>query len=271
MSGLYDLDSCRYGQHCRTRVQDGTMVRPGPADGRGLCPPDEANGRHAIRQLPDLHARVLALVPKDAGRQGIGSLTGGGHGSAKVDPPTPLNLEMDALACQIVYLLEIWAIPVWDLAVGSKFRELSTPQHWTAGQAADLLTANYQVLRSLTATSYAPYDQSLIGSVAPEDDGPGAIVMLARLAQRARSVVGEDQRLERRAMPCPKPYPDPDPKVEAVYGCGLEGTLVRRIGPDPTIFCTNCGWWCSPQEYEQYMLTEMLRRDRWLPPRTAAA
>jgi hypothetical protein len=240
----FDLDVCRYGERCRTRTPNG----PGRADGRGLCPPDEATGRHAIAQLPALQVRVMALIPKDTGRHGLGSL--GGHGSAKVDPPTPLNLDMDALAREIAYLLQVWA---WQVLSKLPYRYGDWPVGWSSHRSAGLLAARFQVLRSLGPVKFLPYDQPPGRAAWELSDGPGAVAQLAQLAGRARSVVGEDQRLEHRALPCPQPYQDPDGSA-AVYGCG-QNTLVRRIGPDPTIYCTSCGWWCTEQEYQQYALT----------------
>jgi hypothetical protein len=254
---MYDLDVCRYGDHCRTRTP-GQPPRPGRADGRGLCPPDEANGRHAIDQLPLLRAAVLDLVPKDTGRRGLGSI-GGAHGSAKVDPPTPLNLGLDAFAQEISYTLGVWAEQVWALLPAIE-RDRQHPVWWPS-RAAGLLAAQYPALRSLGPTLYVPYDTGdgegpVLSGLAgmAETDGPGAIAQLARLAHKARSIVGEETRLERRALPCPAPYQDPD-GTAAVFGCGQDNTLVRRIGPDPTIYCTYCGWWCTEEEYQQYALT----------------
>jgi hypothetical protein len=254
MTGVFDLDLCRYGEHCRTRTP-GQPPRPGAADGRGLCPPDEANGRHVIGQLPHLWMRVCALVGKDAGRNGLSSM--GGHGSAKVDPPTPLNLGMEALAQEISYRLATWAGPVWDRLPSVRARTNMARRDWTPAGASGLLVAHYQVLRSLTPTAYTPYD--VAGDAHPagsleELDGPGAIVQLSRLYHKVKGIVGDDVRLERRDLPCPVPYKDPAGSG-AVYGCGQEGTLVRKIGPDPTIFCTWCGWWCTEEEYHQYALT----------------
>ena len=236
-SPVTDWDVCRAGTRCRTRTTDG----PGFADGRGLCGPCEAHGRHAIEQLPYLYGRVRARVGKDASVQGVGS-DGGSGSSAKVDPPTPLNLSMDFLARRVVWELDVWAQPVWERTIGAGRPDWSTPNTWPVPRSAGLLVTHYQVLRNLPPVAFWPYGTD--PGALDELDGPGAIVSLVDLYHRVRSVVGEDRRLVPRGAPCPQPP----------VGCGQVRTLVQETGDD-TVWCTCCGWSCDSVQYEMYAIT----------------
>jgi hypothetical protein len=245
----YDLDVCRFAGDCREPGGDGGG---GTTGGRGLCYPDELHGQWVIGQLPRLYVDIHAEVGKDAGRNGLGAPIGSG-GGMKVDPPTPINLGMDAAAREIAWTLQVWAAPVWDLLPRTEAARLhEDASRWPVARAARLLVAHYPVLRSLGPTSHYPYVRDGTEPAVREDDGPGAIVALVDLYRRSRSILGETRRFELRHLPCPRPAGDDDP--DRAGGCGLEGTLLHEVGTD-RVGCCRCGWECTTAQYDLYALT----------------
>lgn len=250
---MNDLDVCRMGDRCRgDRIPAGNGWEPAFADGRGVCSPCEAHARHAIGQLREDWTQLTDQVGKDAGRNGIAAFGGGG----KASPPLPLRLDVDAAARRIAWMLDVWAaavferLPVAEAGRRREFAERGVRQSWAVARSTRILTTHFPALLALGPTAYMPYGED--HTEPAEDDGPGAVVGLVDLHHRARQMLGETKRFERRDLPCP-PAPD---------GCGLDNVLVREIGY-VFVQCTNCGWWCTDAEYDEYALT-------FLPPRRGA-
>lgn len=245
----FDLDTCRMGAYCRTRTTyaDG-QTTPGSADGRGLCWPCELHGQFAIQQLPRDWHQLVARIPKDASRQGLTPI-----GRNLAEAPIPMHLDMDTAARAIAWTLDTWAVPVFEripraeTGRSAEFAERHIRAAWAVARSAGLLDRFYTVLRALPPTEHMPYGDN--HTVLAVDDGPGAIATLTQLHHRATAIIGETRRLETRDLPCPTPP----------HGCGLDSTLRRRVG-DTDVFCTNCGWWCTDDQYTQYAIT-------WVPPK----
>ncbi len=244
----YDLQRCRFERKCTTRTPAG----PGPGSGRGLCPPDEVQGAHAIEQLPRLHAELVARSAKDAGRP-VGGRIGGGQAT---EASIPLLLDMDAAAREITWTMQVWATRVARVLRGPE-RSLADVARWQPPYTGGLLINAFPVLRSLRPGWYPPYVRDGEGRATPvQDDGPGGIVQLTALYRRSASILGETQRQEARHLPCPAPIPAPADTPDAAPGggCGQDGTLVRQIGREG-VYCTQCGWHCTDTEYDRYALT----------------
>lgn len=243
---------CRFGVHCRaaTRtIEDGRGKRqPAAATGWGLCVVCERFGRTAVERLGDLYGTLHAELGKDTGRN-VQPGGGGSHGNAKVDPPTPLRLNVDAQCREIA-----WVLLVWAESVAERVDALPRPAGaWSAAEqirrgpyrCSRLLMTYYSVLLALPATAHIPY----VGEGALADpvelDGPAAVVQLVGLYERARRWAGEGQRAESRHMPCPP--------VDA-GGCGQQGVLVQDIGSE-RVRCSKCDWTCTDLEYGRYAIT----------------
>lgn len=244
---------CRFGVHCRAATrsigEDGRSKRlPAEATGRGLCVVCERFGRTAVDELGRLYGDLHAELGKDTGRN-VQPGGGASHGNAKVDPPTPLRLHVDAWCREIA-----WALSVWAEAVGERVDALPRPAgaltvatqvRMGAWRCSRVLVTYYSVLLALPVITHVPYvgDGALADPV--DLDGPDAVVQLVDLYERARRWAGEGQRMESRHMPCPP--------VQA-GGCGQDGVLVQDIGSE-SVRCSKCGWTCTDLEYERYAIT----------------
>lgn len=242
---------CRFGKHCRAATrsigEDGKAHRmPSLAGGRGLCPVDERFGRTAVGELGRLYDGLYTELGKDTGRD-VRPGGGSSHGNAKVDPPTPLRLQVDVWCREIAWVLDVWAEPVWErLAVMAAARGAdigvgpATP--WGASR---MLARQYSVLLALPLVTHVPYVGDGALALPVDVDGPGAVVQLADVYVRARRWAGEGQRTESRSMPCPP--------VKA-GGCGLPNVLVQDIGAE-RVRCRKCDWTCTDMEYGRYAIT----------------
>lgn len=247
-----DLYVCRFGDSCASQPQPGT---PADAEGRGICYSDEMHARHAIGQLPRLHTDLLAEIAEPVGR---GLDTVGGGRVKQAHAPSPVGEGYDVAAREIEWVLQTWAIPVWDRLHPQESERGAHIERIPVPAAAALLVEHFPALRSLQPEPYRPYirDGECTNAEMLEDDGPGAVVQLTRLYHRSRSILGSNARLEARALPCPRPVPPPldDPEGQPGGGCGQEGTLAREIGKNG-IRCVRCGWSCTEREYDLYALT----------------
>lgn len=224
---------CRFGQWCRT--PDGLDV------GRGLCWACERHAEHVIGLLPATHHQLCARIPKDAGRRGLGRIAG------PAGPQAPVHVEFDALARHIAWVLGTWEHPVREVIGAHPVREHGVRDIVVVARAARVLGRHFSALLALPDTAYLPYGAQ-VGAVC---DGPAAVVELVGLYHRGMSLLGETRRWEPRALPCPATNPGGRP------GCGLY-TLGRWVG-DSKVVCTNCGWWCTDNDYAWYTAT-------WQPP-----
>lgn len=240
---------CRFGRRCRAAVREiignTTKRTPALAAGRGLCLTCERFGRVAVAGLGGLYDQLHAELGKDTGRD-VRPGAGGGT-SAKVDPPTPLRLQVDVWCREIGWALEVWAEPVWErvaAAAAARGVDVGAAPASPWGRSR-MLGRQYSVLLALPAQTYVPYVGDGALADPAEDDGPGAVVQLVGLYERARRWAGEGERVEARHMPCPPP---------AAGGCGGQNTLVQTIGSD-RVRCSACEWTCSDLEYGRYAIT----------------
>lgn len=196
--------------------------------------------------LGELYEKLHAELGKDSGRD-VQPGGGGSHGNAKVDPPTPLRLNVDAQCREIVWVLGVWAEAVWErLADWARVRGADigeVPQ--LPKLQARMLARQYSVLLALPPLTHVPYvgDGALAEPV--DLDGADAVVQLVSVYERALRWAGEGQRVESRHMPCPP---------VAAGGCGLAGVLVQDIGSE-RVRCSKCEWTCTDLEYGRYAIT----------------
>jgi hypothetical protein len=162
------------------------------------------------------------------------------------------------MARRIVWSLGTWEQPVRETANLSPVWERGVRDVVVAQRATRILTRHFSVLLALPDTAYLPYESP----VADSCDGPAAVVDLVGLHHRAVSLLGENRRWEPRALPCPAPPAGTDPDQTRLWGCGLYH-LGRWVGDD-RVWCGNCGWSCTADEYGWYTTT-------WRPPVAAVA
>ncbi len=197
---------------CRTPACR-TPHTPGYAD-RGLCPYHETAGLDAVEALHDDWTRLQPLIFDKA------DLGMSGAGPAPFGPTLPIDLGVDALAREIVYVAVLWEIAVRDRAGLSD----STGQDGMAGgrelaAAARTLAAHYSVLLALGPTDHETYDRREATC-----DGVDAVIALTALHRRARARIGVDSKTYTVGGDCPV--------------CGRAALRHRDGGED--VYCEHC-------------------------------
>lgn len=200
-----DVDRCRTPA-CRT------TPTPGYAP-RGLCPFHEAEGLDAIESLPSDWSDLQPLV-WDKLRAGLSEAGGG-----KFGPSEPINYAADALGREIAYTAVQWEAVVRERVRLSEVPEVAQPTYDDLARAARTLAAHYSALVATPDTDLLDYDGNPTTA-----DGIDAIISLAALHRRARSMVGLTTKTTAEPGTCPN--------------CGHE-TLRHRDGADD-VHCATC-------------------------------
>jgi hypothetical protein len=242
--------TCRFGPYCRNRDA------PSDDTGGALCWPCERHAIQAVRELPD-HYEALGDEQGQLVGRGLSSMPG----SRSVEAAIPINLGADAMAREIRWTLEMWAVPVAAAAGLADVAERGVRGHVAVARAGRILLEHFPTLRSLPPAGVLRY-----GEAEPVDmDGADAAVQLADLCRRVRRYRGVTEAREPREGPCPlvpcRIHGDLRCQKwrcsSRTTGCGERG-LHWLVGTE-TITCDNCGHSLTLEEYGQYTL-ELLAR-----------
>lgn len=239
------MSQCLFDDQCQTyRSTHGV----GLATHYGICIPCERHGREAIRQLFPDWVLLDAMIPKVT--YGVPADTTRVT-AVQVEAPIPLRSEVDYLARWIAWSLADWEYVVRERGrlanVGVAVRPvISVPR------ASQLLTEHYPILLNTPTTQIVDYVTNQLTYA----DGIEAIALFIGLHHRARGMIGLSRIREHRAVPCPEPP----------AGCGLfelasylDGKY--QVGDD--VFCVNCGWRCTAEQYSQYLKTFIPPEDHY--------
>ncbi len=239
------MSQCLFGEQCRTYR---STQAAGLANSFGICIPCELHGRESIRQLFGDWLLLDSMIGK------VSYGTANDMSRVRVVPaeaPIPLRTEVDYLSRYITWTLAEWECVVRErgrlVVVGAPVRPIiGVPR------ASQLLTEHYAIL--LNTPSVQVYDY--VTNEIVYADGIDAIGLFINLHWRARSMLGLSRVREHRAVPCPQPP----------VGCGLfelasylDGKY--QVGDD--VFCVNCGWRCTAEQYSQYVKTFLPPEDRY--------
>lgn len=239
------MSQCLFGDRCRTYWSTGSL---GIADSRGLCVPCSLHGRESIRQLfPD-----WLMLDSQVGKVTYGS--GSDVALVRVqapEAPIPLKTEVDYLARWIA-----WSLTEWEDVVRERGRlaPIPAPVRAIVGvpRASRTLVEHYSILLSTPVVRIVDYTSN----EAVYADGIDAIGLFIELHRRARNMLGLSRTREHRAVPCPKPP----------LGCGLfelASYLDGKLGVGDDVFCMNCGWRCTAEQYSQYVKTFLPPEDHY--------
>lgn len=225
---------CRRGFRCRNPYA--------PYNGHGLCYSCEAYGRESIKQFPaDYRELAEEIYPLSTG---LGSEISG----SRVDPPLPFRSDIDAQMRHIRWMIVSWVPLVRAQAKLTNVSLARVNHEAVVAWGAQVLQDHYAVLLALDTAVQLSYRT---GRVVPMD-GVQAVIEMIEVHQRTPRLIGMSRVWEEREMPCPKP--------PLSNGCGSR-TLGTYVGSGK-VECVQCGWYCTLDEYAEYVLTNIPRGER---------
>jgi hypothetical protein len=163
---------------------------------------------------------------------------GGGALTTRVsghrDPPTPIDLGVDALQRAIAFTLTVWEPPVREAAGLSRERTRGVRPGWAVASAAAVIAPRVALLSALGPLS-GYQDGWDAGPV--ERTGVDGIGALRRLHGRCRAVLGTTRLVHRLPGSC--------------SGCGMEA--LSRVDGRDTVHCGACARRWTYDDYRRYV------------------
>lgn len=200
----------------------------------GLCLACTRHAADAIAELPRDYVDLERGMQR--GTVGLAELV-----AATKDPPAPLQVNVAALASELVRVATTWAEPVaerlnidWD----SRLMDRHARPGWVLQRACKLLATNMPVLLALRDVEVLVWADSGRYHRAEPCDGITGALDLLELHRATRAVLGLTKLTHRLPAPCPN--------CEYV-------TLVRDNGDDD-VHCQHCRCRWTYEDYQRLTL-----------------
>lgn len=224
------MSACAAGERCAG--WDRAAEQPAPA---------ALNARLCDDCLRLAGRDIAALVRDYADLEGCLAAGGGGLStrvSGHREPPTPIDLGVDALQRAIAHTLTVWEPPIREAAGLPRERTRGVRQGWAVATACAVIAPRVALMSTL-GPLWGFQDGWDTGPVAYTGiDGIGA---LRRLHGRCRAILGATTLIHRLPGSC--------------SGCGME-TLRRDDGRE-TVYCASCGRRWTWGDYRRYIAMEL--------------
>jgi hypothetical protein len=220
------MTGCGAAERCAG--YDRAARRPAPAaDHAQLCDDCLRLARRDVAALVWDYADLEHRIP--AGGGGLNTRVSGHR-----DPPTPIDLGVDALQRAIAHTLTVWEPPVREAAGLPRERTRGVRPGWAVAAAAGVIAPRVALMSTLGPVS-GFHDGWDAGPV--DHTGLDGLAALRRLHGRSRAILGATRLVHRLPGAC--------------SGCGMEA--LRRQDGRETVYCAACARRWTWDDYRRYV------------------